>query len=423
MANAGDGTTYAIPTNSLLTPEGSFMLFKKEYIEKYNIDLSNVVRLRDVTEILKVIKENEPGIKPVEKPVTTIAEVDFYGHEYSIIGADNSEIEWLAHAVPGYGFRTAQAKDHFELMSEWRYAGYFTLRGPYPEDAENDVLLAPVPGDDEADWFMTVREGSYYDIPKWEEEGFEVVIHRSPEYTTENSLKTFYGISVNSRLPDRCMEILKMMTTEPELKNLLQYGIPEVHYSLNEDGVTISKLSDDYTMDFYGTGNTFIGYIPEEMGAEYVKNALELSKVAKINAYIGFDPELTEEEQKAFDKLSEYIHDKYIFLCQGLESVNAELGDIATDINALLEGIAVIDPDAFVSEFGSKHTDCCRRLVEVSAKIRPTANDFDFISDREAFNSSVNASRAEDSIAYSVIGSVDASVAQSKADASAAAAQ
>ena len=423
VANAGSGSTYAIPTNSLLTPEGSFMLFKKELVDKYDIDLSKVVQLKDVTDILAIIKKNEPGIKPVEKPVTTMAEVDFYGHDYSIIGADNSEVDWLSHAVPAYGFKTALAKEHFNLMSDWRYAGYFTLRGPYnPEtDDEDEILLAPVPGDDEADWFMTVRDGSYYDIPQWEEEGFEVVVYKSPEYTTENSLKTFYGISVNSRLPDRCMEILKMMTTEPELKNLLQYGIKEVHYSLKEDGVTVTKLSDDYTMDFYGTGNTFIGYIPEEQGADYVKKALELSKVAKINAFIGFDPRFTDEEQEFFDALSEYIRDRYLYLCQGIASPTTEIGLLNTAVKGILEG-SEIKADDFVTEFAKKHEDCRSRLIDVSAKIRPTqTNDFDFISDKEAFESSVNASRAEESAGYSVIGSIEASVAKSAADSSAAA--
>lgn len=425
VTNAGLGSTYAIPTNSLLTPEGSFMLFKKEYVEKYNIDLSGIVQLKDVTDILGLIKENEPDIKPVEKPVTTIAEVDFYGRDYSIIGANNSEVEWLARSNPGYGYKTSLAGEHFELMSEWRKAGYFSLREAFPDDddLENEDLLAPYPGDDEADWFMTVRDGSYFDIPAWEEEGFEVVVYKSPEYTTENSLKTFYGISVNSRLPDRCMEILKMMTTEPELKNLLQYGIREVHYSLKEDGVTVTRLSDDYTMDFYGTGNTFIGYIPEDQGADYVKNALELSKVAKINAFIGYDPRFTDEEKQLFDALSDYVYDKYIYLCQGLVLPTAELGEINSGVRAIAEGFSM-KADDFVTSFSKNHTDCCRRLIDVSSKIRPTnLNDFDFISDKEAFDSSVNASRAEESAAYSVIGSIDASVAQSIADAEALAEQ
>ncbi len=428
VANAGDGVTYAIPTNSLLTPDCSFMLFKKEYVDKYNIDLSQVVRLEDVTPILTEIKEKEPGIKPVEKPITILAETDFFGYDRSFISASNSEVEWLKKAVPGFGYATSLTISHFDLMSEWRQRGFFSLRDPYPEDGfqeiDDDVLLAPYPGDDEADWFMTVREASYYDKEALEEEGFYVIIYKSPEYTTENSLKTFYGISVNSRLPDRAMEILKMMNTESELKNLLQYGIREVHYSLRDDGVTITKLSDDYTMDFYATGNTFIGYIPEEQGADYVTKALELSKVAKINAFIGFDPRFTEEEQAIFDIASSVVKDRYDFLCQGLSFAAAYFGEIKTGvISALLQEGYEINLDEFKDDFSKRHTASLNRLIDISDKIRPTnTNEFDFISDKEAFDSSVSASRAEESDYYSVLGSIEASAAQSIADASSAAA-
>lgn len=319
---AGQGTTYAIPTNSAVTPEGSFMLFKKELVDKYNMDLSKIVTLKDVSPLLSTIKANEAGLLPVEKPVTVIAELDYFKGDRNLFAAANLQDTWLAQTGQAEtGLSNSVAIAHFELMSSWRQNGYFTTGPAFHEEATYEEMMVPAPEDATADFFMTVKEGSYYDVAAWEEAGYYVVTHRSPEYTTENSLRTFYGISSNSKQADRAMEILRMMTTDAQLKNLLQYGIQDVHYTLNQDGKTVTKLTDDYTMDFYGTGNTFIGYLPAEMGPNYISDALEMSKEAKISAFIGFDPRYDKATMDLYLSLKDLTADYYTQLCNGTPRV------------------------------------------------------------------------------------------------------
>lgn len=425
VANAGNGKTYAIPTNSLLTPEGSFMLFKKDLVEKHDIDLSKVVQLSDVTEILKTIKEKEPSIKPVDKPITTLAEVDLFGSGF--IGVNNSETEWLNTATAAESYRCSLATSHFRLMGDWRRAGFFTLGAPFSEDAEYEQMIVKAPGDDTADSFMTIRDGSYYDIPKWEEEGYAVVVYKSPEYTTENSLKTFYGISANSKNADRAMEILRMMTTDSQMKNLLQYGIEGTDYSLNENG-TVDKLRDDYTMDFYGTGNTFIGYVPEGEDPEYVKQALELSKIAKVNGFLGFDPRFDEETQKLYDQLSETVKGEMEYLCSGITNVNADVRLVNDKLSALTTG-EDMDYEALRKEFNNIYEDSLARLISVCGNMLPSRNvKYDFISEKEAADATntifiPGAQQPAETSAADASGSAGASADASSAPASTSAAQ
>jgi len=402
VRNAGNGTTYAIPTNSLLTPEGSFLLVNKALADKYNIDMSTIKSIKDLTPHLATIKANEPTILPVEKPVTTLADIDFYGGVGMGYGVVNSEEQWLGTSGEAVNpFASSNAKDHFKLMYEWRLAGYFTTATTaFTEDSTYEEITVRAPADKNADWFATVRDGSYYDIEKWENDGYYVITHKSPEYTTENSLKTFYGISVNTKHKDRCMEILKMMTTDSQLKNLLQYGKEGVHYTVNEDKTTITKTSDDYTMDFYGTGNTFIGYVPEEYGADYISQALELSKVAKINGFIGFDPRFDEETQAVYDSLPELTKPFYEKLLNGTPSHNSVIRELNTAMNNAFKEHELSYSDTLVA-FNDTYQNCLRELNETSMQIRPIEGkeDFDFISDKEAYEESMKPSSTVDASA------------------------
>ncbi len=386
VTNAGNGTTYAIPTNSIVTPEGSFMLFKKEYVDKHNIDLSKVVALEDLEDILATIKVKEPTILPVEKPVTTIADFDFYGGvNLAPFGVTNTEADWLALSGQGEQINSSTLRKHFNLMYEWRVAGYFTTGPAFTEDDDYETITVAQPEDAAADYFMTVRDGSFYDIKTWEEQGYYVVTYKSPEYTTENSLKTFYGISANCKQPDRAMEILKMMTTDSQLKNILQYGIEDVDYSVNDDKTTVTILSDDYFMDFYGTGNTYIGYIPEELGSDYMTKALEMSKHAKINGFIGFDPRFTEEEKELYRKMTEAAQENYLLLCSG----HPRATPLCREAEKLMEACAEENETTyydFIAKFNETYKNALKLLNEKSRLIRPSVNDnsFDFISDKEA---------------------------------------
>ena len=418
VRNAGNGTTYAIPTNSLLTPDGSFLLVNKALADKYKVDMSKVKTIFDMTPYLATIKANEPTVLPVEKPVTTLADIDFYGPVGSGLGVVNSEEQWLGTSGEAVNpFAASNAKDHFELMYEWRMAGYFTTaKTAFTEDSTYEEMMVAAPEDADADWFMTVRDGSYYDIEKWENEGYYVVTHKSPEYTTENSLKTFYGISVNTKHKDRCMEILKMMTTEPELKNLLQYGIEGVHYTVNEDKATITRSSNDYIMDFYGTGNTFIGYVPEEYGANYISQALELSKVAKINGFIGFDPRFDEETQKVYDSLTEITAPYFERLLNGTPSHNSVIRELNTAMNNKFKESELAYSDMVVA-FNDTYQDCLAELNETSMQIRPIEGkeDFDFISDKEAYEESIKpSSTVASSAPASSVAASSAAVSSSK---------
>ena len=121
---------------------------------------------------------------------------------------------------------------------------------------------------------------------------YYVVIAEYPEATEEELYGNMFAVYSNSKYLDRAMKVITYLNTNQELRNLLQYGIQDQHYELNEDG-TVKLLNSTkygaYSMDIEKTGNCFIAYPTEEMGADAWTYAKLQNNDSLINPLLGFD--------------------------------------------------------------------------------------------------------------------------------------
>lgn len=62
--NLIDGKLYAFPVNANVFAE-QVLTFNKQFLDKYNLDISNVKSYQDIGELLKVVKEKEPTVTPL----------------------------------------------------------------------------------------------------------------------------------------------------------------------------------------------------------------------------------------------------------------------------------------------------------------------------------------------------------------------
>ena len=73
-----------------------------------------------------------------------------------------------------------------------------------------------------------------------------------------------------------------MLNTDGALRDIYAYGVEGENWELNEDG-TVHMLNDDWSMDFYHTGNTFVGHAPESLPANYA----EIGKLQNVETLTG----------------------------------------------------------------------------------------------------------------------------------------
>ncbi|TRZ39530.1 extracellular solute-binding protein [Niallia circulans] len=246
--NKVDGKLYGIPSNKEVARQDVYT-FNKRLADEYGFDLSKVKTLQDLEPMLKTIKENEPGITPMATFKAPLR------YDYVV----NNEMPF---AFPFEGdtdkvinpFDTDDAMQQYKTMRKYYQAGYLkedaaTSKDSWPMDVEN--------------WFVRMGGSQPYADLLWSRSAkYEVVSVPSEEPTIINDSVSgsIQAISATSKNPEKAMEFLTLLNTDPYLRNLVDKGIEGTHYKKNDDG-TIEDLPariDGYNMPSYSLGNHFI---------------------------------------------------------------------------------------------------------------------------------------------------------------------
>lgn len=312
------GSTYGLPINKGIETETTYYVLDAELVEKYQFDTTQLMNFANVEYFLADIKANEPDVIPLLRAPEEIQGYDFYNNEIgNPIGITNPEFGEYIPVSCRRTYSEFTVTNFFDIMSDFRKYGYL------PEIGADTTGMR---------FAVDIRKGTDADVKKWEEEGYIVEVYKTARATTENTLGAMYAISAYSKYPDRCMEILEMLYTQPEFKNLYTYGIEEVNYKVNPDN-TVTRLNDEYMMDFMKSGNTFIGYLDEGMDPDYVKNAVAKNFSVKRHGFLAYTINLTEEEQKAYDYYVEQIGDTFETLRQGTHNPNIVYARLASTLD------------------------------------------------------------------------------------------
>lgn len=283
-----DGKIYGIPSNKEAARQ-SVYTFNKRLVEKYNFDISKVKTLEDLEPMLQVIKEKEPDITPI---ATFKAYLPFdYIFEGDMPFAFPLEGD-RDHAVNP--FESDIAMSTFKTMHKYYKAGYIksdaaTSKDSWPMDVEN--------------WFVRMGDSQPYADLLWTRSAkYDVVSVPAEEPTTFNTSVTgaIQAISATSQNPEKAMEFLNLLNTDPYLRNLVDKGIEGEHYEKHEDG-TITDLPariERYNVPTYSLGNHFILYLYDNDPADKWEKFKEFNESAQPSPTLGFhfnsDPVRTE---------------------------------------------------------------------------------------------------------------------------------
>ena len=182
-----------------------------------------------------------------------------------------------------------------------------------------------------------------------------------------------YAISANSKNVLGCMKVLTLLNTNSELRNILQYGIKNVNYVIDEDTGMLQRLNDSYLMKIERTGNCFIAYPEEGLEANYWENSKKQNNEALINPLLGFsfDRELGEFDADLDTALLGHIN---VFVEYTLKKINAcetyeELYELVEDAEV---GLKVSLADGNNPKYPSKDQD--GKDMDVSVNFKKITN-------------------------------------------------
>lgn len=223
-----NGDLYVLPTVSSFARENC-LFYRKDIADKYNIDFSGVSSLADLTPILEKLHAAEPGMNlliannPTD-PMLVSWDWDALGDEYGVLMnyADSLEVTNL--------FTSEQYKDLVTTMHKWYEAGYVQ------KDATTttDNIATLMSSGNSFGWIGNNYPG--YPEQQTVSCGCELGTVKLTEAvaTSATASTTVLAVTSTSKNPDKAMQVLNLLYTDPVLINLLAYGIEGEHYQFTD---------------------------------------------------------------------------------------------------------------------------------------------------------------------------------------------
>jgi putative aldouronate transport system substrate-binding protein len=236
------------------------LMMRKDLVDKYQIDVSSIKSLQDLGPIFETIKQNEPGITPFAIGLGSIFEFyktwDSLNDGYGVLpNFDNGlKIENL--------YETQEYADLLSLTRSWFKAGYINKDAAQAESNANEMVKAGKA------FSYIVKYGPGVTATETNVTGYEMVAAELMDTAYSATVDVAVGlwtIAQQSEDPERAMMFLNLMYSDPQIANLLQYGIENKHYVKVSDNAIkypegVDQSNVGYAMQGWMLGNTFIAY-------------------------------------------------------------------------------------------------------------------------------------------------------------------
>jgi putative aldouronate transport system substrate-binding protein len=283
--SAINGKNYAVPTNKEKVHNWGYLL-KKDLVDKYDMDVSKITSIESLEPFLKIIKDNEPEITPVciatmDAPFQLldwdrISDDDVPGALYP----DNRDSTIINH------FLAPESIEHYELMRDWANKGYIhqdaaTMQNQSELMKSGTFFAASQslkPGKDAEVEATTGIEWVQVDVTR-------------PVMSNRETTGALLAIPAASRNPEKAFQLIELLYTDKYFKNLIDYGIEDVHYKKVSDNV-ISLIDPDNSPYNPGHGwkfgDQFKDYLMDNEDPAKWEKFLEFNDAGLVMNSLGF---------------------------------------------------------------------------------------------------------------------------------------
>jgi len=242
-----DGKLYAVATYKEFASAGGISM-RKDLVDKYKLDLSNIKTIYDLDPVFEMIKKNEPNVLPLQDAGGSLSGFvmdrlfDPVNDQVAVIKYDtpNTKVVNL-YAQP-------EVMEMAKLFKSWMDKGYINKDAATTKQSSDDVVKAgkafssgivTKPG---IESLAAINTG----MPM-------VVIPLTPSRgNTQDATSAMFGISINSKNPERSMMFLNLLHSDKYLLNLLNFGIEGTHY------VKIDENTIDYPSGLNATTSPYV---------------------------------------------------------------------------------------------------------------------------------------------------------------------
>lgn len=252
-----DGKNYALPCNKE-KPHQWGLLFKKDLVDKYKFDITKVKKLEDLEDMLKVIKDKEPGVYGLEaldgESPFKLLDFDRVGDDKypGVVYNDSKDLKVFNE------FEAPETKAYFETMRKFFKAGYIrqdaaTVKDYNADEAAGKIFAAT----------KSLKPGKDKEMSLTHKFDWIQLELTPPIISNRDTTGSMMAISTTSKNPERAMMLLELVNNDKYLNNLINFGIENKHYVKKGDNtIDVGADNKKYNPGIgWVFGNQFINYL------------------------------------------------------------------------------------------------------------------------------------------------------------------
>ncbi|WP_433940461.1 ABC transporter substrate-binding protein [Paenibacillus lautus] len=330
-----NGKIYGVPTNRNMGSGYGFAL-RKDLLEKHQINVDHIKEFNDLEPVLKLIKDQEPGVTPITTQGAGGTFVDFLplgdslGDSFGILPNYDNDLKVVnQYEMPEYAER-------LKTVYKWYQEGYILKDIATTQTMSYDLYKANA-------LFATAVHlpPSFVEstLPLLSGGGEYIKAELSPPVVTTNDVTMImWGIPNSAKDADRSMQFLNLMYSDPEIVNMLNFGIEGKHYVKVEgtDNVIdfpegLNASNNPYYWDLtWLFGNSFLSYVRNGEDPDKWKQVEDFNQSTIKSKALGF----------AFDSTP----------------VKAEITALTNVMNQYKKALetGILDPEKYLPEFNAK---------------------------------------------------------------------
>ena len=292
--NQIEGFVYGVP-NQIERGSIPAVFMRKDLVEKYNIDTTQIKEPKDLESVFETVKAGEPdmtmlySINDGDTPVTRLFRGDnLSDNNYLGVLMDQTNSTKLENF-----FATDWFKDTTTMLYNWYQKGYISQDAGTNTENWRTVCKAG----NLFSLFFAYHPGTPVEFESSTGYDFEIVpFYNEPIINSSSYNGVTFSIAQNSENPEKTMEVLDYIYGSSEIMNLLNWGEQDKDYVIEDADNGIINFPEGITSDNAGYNlnlgwelpNQFIAYKWTGSDPQLWETMEEFNSSAKSSKAVGF---------------------------------------------------------------------------------------------------------------------------------------
>lgn len=220
-----NGQTYAISGYPFAAVAGGFV-YNKTMADEYGIEMHDEMTVEEMNAVGEKLKEHGVYLTFFGNSSQCNYKFMYGGDLFGSAGEYGGILDPANSTTITNIYDSQEMRDYFKMVKGWNEAGYLPS-GQLTETVTTQEFFS------QQKIFGTSTAYTVNQLASWQAANFESAIVRvsNPIISTGSATEFMLGIAANCKRPDKAMDLINLIYSDPAVANLIQYGIEGTDYA------------------------------------------------------------------------------------------------------------------------------------------------------------------------------------------------